>query len=237
MKSKRIIWLSLLITMAMLASQTWAGLIPGESLLPASSLYDGHTYYSEKVETTTGTLYMQGRIDFAVYDTLGGNEWVKAGKNEPTPWSNPGSGRYVYAYQIFNDYQNVSEVAIEAFSIFGLNGAQISIDQTSVQTEVDPAGGQDAYDTTFSDTTVSWNFTYNSSLGDYTIGTTEHSYFLIFSSDQNWVKGDYSLTAYEAATPMPGSGINANGSNVPEPTTVALLGIGGLVTCLKRKKK
>ena len=227
MKSKRIIWLSLLLTALMLASQASATLYE-DALLPASTLYDGYTYYGEEVNGS----YMQGRIDFAVYDTTAGNEWATI-----TGYDNPGNGRYVYAYQIFNDYEGYSEVPIQAFSVFGLNSANISVIAGSVGTEEDPLGGQDVSDTALSDTTVTWNFAYGAV--DYTIGTDEHSFFLIFSSNSGWTKGDYSLTPYSADFPVaPGGDVNATSGNiVPEPITVALLGLGGLVAVAKRKRK
>ncbi len=227
MKSKKVIWLSLLITALMLASQASATLYE-DALLPASTLYDGYTYYGEEVDGS----YMQGRIDFAVYDTTVGNEWAIM-----TGYDNPGNGRYVYAYQIFNDYEGASELPIQAFSVFGLNDAEISVIAGSVGTEEDPLGGQDAYDTALSDTTVTWNFSYLSLGNDYTIGTDEHSFFLIFSSDYGWTKGDYSLEAYNSEFPVTPGGATTGGNAVPEPITVALLGLGGLVAVVKRKRK
>lgn len=228
------IWLSLLLTALMLVSQASATLYK-DALLPASTLYDGYTYYGEQVDNGNGTSsYMQGRIDFAVYDTTAGNEWATT-----TGYDNPGNGKYVYAYQIFNDYKGYSEVPIQAFSVFGLNSANISVIAGSVGTEEDPLGGQDASDTALSDTIVTWNFTYLNLDNDYTIGTDGHSFFLIFSSNYGWTKGDYSLTAYSADFPVaPGGDVSAiSGNVVPEPITVALLGLGGLVAVAKRKRK
>jgi len=230
MKRKRIILSSLLITALMLVSQASATLYE-DAYIPASTLYDGYTYYGEDVETADGTSYMQGRIDFAVYDTTAGNEWATI-----TGYDNPGNGRYVYAYQIFNDYEGYSEVPIQAFSVLGLDGAEISVIAGSVGTEEDPLGGQDASDTALSDTTVTWNFAYLDLDNDYTIGTDGHSFFLIFSSDASWTKGDYSLEAYNPEFPAPG-GTATGGTSVPEPITVALLGLGGLVAVAKRKRK
>jgi hypothetical protein len=228
MKRKRIIWLSLLLTALMLVSQASATLYK-DALLPASTLYDGYTYYGEEVNGS----YMQGRIDFAVYDTTAGNEWATI-----TGYDNPGSGKYVYAYQIFNDYEGYSEVPIQAFSVFGLDSANISVIAGSVGTEEDPLGGQDASDTALSDTTVTWNFAYLNLDSDYTIGINEHSFVLIFSSDNNWTKGDYSLTAYNSDFPVtPAGDASATSGVVPEPITVALLGLGGLVAVVKRKRK
>ena len=224
MKSKKVIWLSLLVTALMLASQASATLYE-DALLPASALYDGYTYYGEEVDGS----YMQGRIDFAVYDTTAGNEWATI-----TGYDNPGNGKYVYAYQIFNDYEGASQVPIQAFSVFGLDSAEISVIAGSVGTEEDPLGGQDASDTALSDTTVTWNFTYGAT--DYTIGTDEHSFFLIFSSDYSWTKGDYSLEAYNPEFPVAPGGTATGGNVVPEPITVALLGLGGLVAFAKRKR-
>ena len=231
MKRKKVILLSLLAMALILVSQASAAM---ETLLPSSSLYDGYTYYGETITMQDGsTSYMQGRIDFAVYDTQAGNEWATV-----TGYENPGNGRYVYAYQIFNNYEGYSEVPIQAFSVFGLNGADISVIAGSVQTAEDPLGGHDVSDTVLSDTTVTWNFSFVDLDNDYTIGTDGHSFFLIFSSDYGWTKGDYSLEAYNPEFPVaPGGDASATGDNVvPEPITVALLGLGGLIAVVRKRK-
>jgi len=260
MASKKMLRLSLLITLLIFVSQASATL---ERLLPYSSLYDGYVYYSEAVDKGNGTYsYMQGRIDFAVYDTTAGNEW-----NIQTGYDNPGTGQYVYAYQIFNNKQGYSEVPIQAFSVFGLDGAKMSVIAGSVGSEYPtalPDKGQDFSDSVLSDTTVTWNFSYGAT--DYTIGIDQYSFFLIFSSDHSWTKGGYSLDAYNPEFPVaPGDGTgeaaSSNISNVtelanveilghgisditsskisdvPEPATVAILGLGALIAAAKRKRK
>jgi len=242
MKSKRVIWISLLIVAAIVVSQASAAGVETDlrDTLPSSTLYDGYVYYGEEVEVTAGNFsYMQGRINFAVYDTTAGNEWEMAGPD----FSNPGNGKYVYAYQIYNDYDEYSEVPIQAFSVLGLDGDAISVDTGSIGTHEDARGGQDASGTSSTDTSVTWNFNGPS---DYIIGTDEHSFYLIFSSNSDWVAGDYSLDAYDPLFVVPGGegdGIVTGdegvveGVSVPEPVTVALLGLGGLVAVIKRKRK
>ncbi|HPS54005.1 MAG TPA: PEP-CTERM sorting domain-containing protein [Sedimentisphaerales bacterium] len=230
MKRKKVIGVSLLAMALMLVSQVSATTL--ETMLPSSSLYDGYTYYGETVTNTDGTSsYMQGRIDFAVYDTKSGNEWEAAG------YTNPGNGQYVYAYQIFNDYNGYSELAVQAFSILGLNDAEISVFAGSVGTEQDPAGGQDASDTTSDSTSVTWNFSYTNLDNDYTIAVGDHSYFLIFSSNSSWVAGDYSLEAYNSDLPVADVDSSTNFTPAPEPVTVALLGLGSLIAFAKGRRK
>ena len=221
----------------MLVSQASAAT---QTLLPSSSLYDGYTYYGETITMQNGsTSYMQGRIDFAVYDTLGGNEWECGDdgvQGTDDDFANPGNGRYVYAYQIINDYEGYSEVAIQSFSIFGLNGAEISVFADSVGTEMDAQKGQEASGTDLSDTTVTWNFLHGTT--DYTIGIDEHSVFLIFSSDYSWTEGDYSLEAYDTEFPVaPGADGTADSNPTPEPVTIALLGFGSLIAFVRNKRK
>jgi len=59
----------------------------------------------------------------------------------------------------------------------------------------------------------------------------EHSYFLVLRSDIDWDWGTYTFNKNLAdEPPVPGSLPN------PEPGTIALLGIGTLLTLLRRKR-
>ena len=53
----------------------------------------------------------------------------------------------------------------------------------------------------------------------------EHSWFLIFSSDNDWTAGDYEIKGPDDV-PVP----------VPEPAAIALLGIGSMLALLKRRR-
>jgi len=180
-----------------------------------SSYHDGFVFYDEDG--------LNGRIDFAVYDTLHpvyGDEYLDNGLEKP------GTGRYIYAYQIFNDYL-ASEDPIAYFAIFGIDGVVIdksTID--SIGSQEDPQKGVQPSDQYFDedDSRVVWEF----NGGDGYIITGEHSWFLIFSSTQDWIEGSYEIKGPEEDQfPVP----------VPEPATIALLGLGSTMIFTRKRRR
>jgi hypothetical protein len=174
-----------------------------------SSYHDGYVFYYEDG--------LAGRIDFAVYDTEHpeyGDEYLDNGIEMP------GDGQYIYAYQIFNDYP-ISEEAVAYFALLDINGDSIDID--SISSQEDPEEGIEPGEEYFDggQSKVVWEF--NGSDGYIIVG--EHSWFLVFSSDQDWVKGDYEIRG-PAEMPVP----------MPEPATIALLGLGSITILMKRRR-
>jgi len=193
------------------------------SLVPYSSHYQGRSYFDDPVSGVTGY------VDFAVYDTLGphGNEWTGAG------FDAPGDGRYIYAYQIFNDAGS----AIEFFTILGIDDPpiqhELNISESGMNVQdhmQDPwedyplitegVAPTDWY-TNLGDppTQATWEFA-----GGILVAG-EYSWFLIFSSANDWVEGKYLM---ETAGGFP---ITGN----PEPCTLALLGLGSAILFAKRR--
>ncbi len=188
------------------------------TLLPYSSHYQGLSYFDIAGVT--------GHVDFAIYDTLGphGNEWTGAG------FAAPGAGQYIYAYQIFNDTGSAS--AIEFFTIMGIYDPPTPHHLTDLATmdAQDPwedypftTAGVAPTDTRFnlSETRATWEFA-----GGILVAG-EYSWFLIFSSANDWVEGRYEMTT---AGGLPISG-------PPEPSSIALLGLGGVRTLIRARKK
>jgi hypothetical protein len=185
-------------------------------LLPYSTHYQGRSYFDDPDAGVTGW------VDFAVYDTLGSyeDEWGGAG------FDAPGDGRYIYAYQIFSD--DGSTDAIELFTIMGIDDHQLSgIDTITSQ---DPwegysliTEGVEPTDADFSpdETRGTWKFS------DGLLIAGEYSWFLILSSANDWVEGEY-LIQTASGFPVP-PGIN------PEPCTLALLGLGSVILFVKRR--
>jgi hypothetical protein len=217
---KKIRLLSLLFVSALFVQNAAA------ALLPYSSYYQGRSYFSDADAGITG------HVDFAVYDTWSayGNEWVGA------DFTAPGNGRYIYAYQVFND--SASTTAIGAFTIMGLGGIPhilVGIDTMTSQnpwerfpliTEgVEPNGTSVNIGDPNSSipTQATWKFW--GPTGALLVAD-EYSWFLIFSSDNYWVRGQYRVQ------PEGGFPITSN----PEPATLALLGAGGAILLTKRKK-
>jgi len=197
--------LSLLLGATLFMQNASAG--PVEFFLPESSHYQGRTYYST------------GRIDFAVYDTSGGNEFAD--------FEAPGDGQYIYAYQIFCD--DTSADVVDYFGIVGIGENALGEPVNDNIGSVDDLTGEgiqpdDPYitsSTTYGTMGV-WEFTNGLLIGG------KHSYFLVLRSEYNWTSGRYTFdkTLAEELS-LPGS---------PEPGMLTLLGIGGAIMFTKRRK-
>lgn len=169
-------------------------------LLPESHYLDG---------AWVGTSYYQEdgfnvRIDFAVYDTddyPDDFEWTA----EPPM---PETDRYIYAYQIFNHHTADKEVAY--FQILDIDEEPIpEAVMHSTTSQDDLSEGVEPLE---SDTQGVWEFDWGVLIAG------EHSYFLILSSNQPPVVGDYKIESLTSEPPYVPS---------PEPATIALLGLGG----------
>lgn len=210
---RKIALLGLLIVAALLVQNSSAE--PAE-MLPASSYYQGFQWYNT---VYLGEGVLGGRIDFAVYDTLGanGNEFVHAG------FQTPGPGQYIYAYQIFNDAL-FSDLPVASFSILNLDGS--AVDEALMTDTGAQDDGQGGISPAPSDTQGVWKWQLGT--GGY-VYKHDHSWFLVFSSDHHWTVGSFDITyPQEGSAPVPG--------DTPEPATIVLLGIGAAVL-LRRPRK
>lgn len=181
--------------------------IQNVSAVLTSSYHDGFVRYDE------GGL--RGRIDYAVYDTLHpeyGDEYLANGIEIP------GTGQYIYAYQIFNDPFVSDEVA--HFAILDIDGDAINEALMNATSAQNIGTGGIAPDPTVSITQGVWKWTFD---GGY-ISEGEHSWFLVFSSAQDWVRGSYEIKSH--GVPVP----------IPEPGMLTLLGIGGALAFIRRRK-
>jgi hypothetical protein len=187
----------------MVAQSASATIVP----MLESSYHDGFVFYSQDG--------LNGRIDFAVYDTehpLYGDEYQDNGLEKP------GDGRYVYAYQVFNDYL-ASEESVAYFAVLGGHESTVSGIGSQEDPETGIAPGSQYFDTDLSQ--VMWEFDGD----DGYVLAGEHSWFLVFGSDQTWVKGDYEIGGPDYV-PVP----------VPEPATIVLLGLAGAAVLVRRRK-
>ena len=202
---------SLLIGGAVAASCAFAG---DTEILPSSSLYQGHQYFSEPADESG---WLNGRIDFAVYDTdTYPDEFVGA-----DGFDMPGTGRYVYAYHVFNDLF-ASDQSVAYFSVLNLDGSSI-VGAGGTGAQDDGQGGIAPID---SDNEGVWRWELSN--GGY-IDQLEHSWFLAFSSNMNWVPGTYDIRGPD------GSPVSVPGE-VPEPATVLLIGLGSLIFIRRPRK-
>lgn len=183
------------------------------TILPESTHYQGRSYF----RTLTSDGILSGRVEYAVYDSQGGNEFALTG----------GTGRYTYAYQIFNDGDDTAS-ALEYFSILGIGEGAIYDLITDIASVDDSSGGIDctamyfgAHDAATGPDNAVWEFEGG------ILQTNAHSFFLVISSDSDYTTGSYQvIKTTSPVTPIPN----------PEPSTIALLGIGGLMTLLRRRR-
>lgn len=214
---RKIRFFSLLVTATLFVQTAIATTL---TILPESSHYQGRRHY----RTYTQDGLLSGHIDFAVYDTddkADGDEFAKAG------FTAPGSGQYTYAYQIFNDEGDIN-AALEYFAILGIGeGAidDIAADIGSVDDEDDGIDSTTYYfgphDADTGPDEAVWEFE-----GGILEGG-EHSFFLVLSSDHDYTTGSYTVTKSSVSdAPVPN----------PEPGTLALLGVGGAMMLLRRRR-
>jgi len=170
-----------------------------------SSHYYGSTFYN----TDDG---LKGYIDFAVYDDRSEYESLY---DLPAP----GTGDYIYAYQIFHD-TGVNPAAAY-FAILDIAGAPVD----GINSHDDSTGGIASTDEYLIGSKGIWEF--QSELGEGILLAGEHSWFLVLSSDTDWVKGDFEIKPAEPWIPVP---------EIPEPCTLALFGLGGAIMLLRQKK-
>jgi len=196
MGTKRIKLLSLLFVATLFVQNAAAVL--------TSSYYDGSTFYN----TADG---LRGYIDFAVYDSRSEYE-SRYGMQAP------GTGDYIYAYQIFHN--SGVNPAVAYFAILGIAGAPVD----GIDSQDDSTTGIASSDEYFTDSRGVWEF--QSELGEGILLASEHSWFLVLSSDTDWVKGDFEIKPAESWVPVP---------EIPEPCTLALLGLGSAILFAKRR--
>jgi hypothetical protein len=200
-----------LVIMACLAMTADAGL----TSLPTSSFRSGVSYKSTATQAC--------RVEFAVYDTT---------TNDLTgsSISNPGTGRYVYAYQIFS-----YAASIPFFVIQGLGDNAVTNNNIGTYND---SGINSVNATSFglnaSQTSVVFEF--NGGI----LSSGQNSWYLVLSSDQGPVTGSYKLTAPtddDIVQPDGTTDGNPNNSNnpAPEPASMFLLGLGA-VALFKRKQ-
>ena len=187
------------------------------TILPASSHYQGRSYF----RTLTADGILSGRVEYAVYDTQGGNEFSQAG------FTTQGTGQYTYVYQIFNDGDDTVS-PLEYFAILGIGEGAIYDMATDIDSINDNSSGIDAtamyfgvHDANVGPDKAVWEFE-----GDV-LETDAHSFFLVISSNYDYSKGTYSvLKSTSPDAPIPN----------PEPGTLALLGAGSMLTLLRRRR-
>jgi len=201
-------------------------------MMPDSSYQDGKwrglKFFNEQADTG-GTLF--GRVDFGVYDTQNLQlqdeiDWVDSLNLSQQQQEK----QFLYAYQVFNDYEEQSDREITHFEVFAESGAQLNV--ASIDTKEDENTGVQPADGYLdsSGEKVIWTWDY-SPLGNGLLYKDEHSWHLIILSDSAPVVGDFNVKALEDTGEFPAA-------DVPEPATIALFGIAqALVIATRRRKR
>lgn len=183
--------------------------------LPDSSVWEGYTYYE-------GDENMSVRLEYAVYD-LEDDDDVDALDTLDSSITSLGEGQYVYIYQLFTN-DETGYLAVESFELLGFDTSVIS-DISSI--DDDSGVSVDSDGLTDSGSSITWMFE------SVTLGDGTQSYYLVFTSDASPVAGDYELIS-KTSVVVPGTDdSDDSGTEVPEPATVALFGLG--MTAVMRK--
>ncbi len=214
-KSKYHLWLIMVFTLAAIPAAQAA-----LTYLPESSYYYGQTHYS--LNLGNGQI-LSGRIEFAVYDT----------QNYPSEFTGtaPGSGRYIYAYQIFQD-SGASNAALTAFVIKQIGDGAIPASNPNNYIGTDNSvSGVDASSAFFNVSRTEGNWLFD----DQNIEAGQNSVFLLVRSNSPIKVGTYDLFSPEdTEIPVPGEG--DDGNPIPEPATLLILTFGIAWTTVRKSR-
>lgn len=131
-------------------------------------------------------------------------------------------GQYIYAYQLFNrpndaegEYTNISYFGLLDLNKTPVDESLINGDTSAMD---DQDGGVAPYIPSLQQGT--WRFT------EGVLANGEKSWLLVFSSEYAPGRGSYTITSEPPGPAIP---------EFPEPATIALLGLGGIVFLKKRR--
>ncbi len=203
--------LALLLVATLLAQSSSATLLPPSSYAYAQGNWEGTKYF----DIDAGDLH--GYVSYSVYDTDQLN-W-DGEKYLGTVVDDAGmDGQYIYAYQVHNDtFSSLGDIL--HFQVLDEDGKDLdgsSINDISALEDTPNSGLEPSI---YSPIGI-WKF-----VDSAAIIAGQHSWFLVLTSDFEPVVGNYTMTVQGEQGSPP----------IPEPGTIALLGLGGAVI-LRRKK-
>lgn len=220
---KEICFFAVLALMIMPAACAVAALMP--RLLPTSSfaLQEGN-WRGQKWYEEDGLNIL---VEFTVYDS---ENLFMSWEAELVEALNL-SGRYVYAYQVWNHTPSGTEPnEISVFQLLNMDEEEIPESAYKGDTSCYDDGTTGVASTPEVSTKQGvWEF----ASGDLVAGV--HTQFLVFSSDFAPVAGTFDITTASEEGDFP---VNPGGEDVPEPGTIALLGVAsGLLAAGRRNKR
>jgi len=183
--------------------------------LPDSSYAEAeNNWQGSRIYTTEDDFYVL--VEFTVYDT----DNLKPGDEEDLVTALVDeldmTGQYIYAYQIWN--HPTADKGVGSFQILNLDESPLTQTLDDINSYDD---GSDGLKPTGTWPKGIWAF---EELGEATLIAGEHSWFLVFSDDFGPIPGTFTI---KSVPDFP----------VPEPVTLALLGIGGALMFVARRRK
>jgi hypothetical protein len=191
-----------------LALQTAANADYTPTYLPQSSIWEGSRIYNQNG--------VYAYVEYAVYDTWLSNYQNVFDKAVKDSFPNPGSGEYVYAYEILNLGTDFDPIA--TFKLLSGNPS----DATGIGALRDNSG------TDIVPTNDGSSFVWTFENGVFV--ANKHSAFMVFSSNQGPVAGSFEIST------LGDNGNEPPNPNTPEPATIALVGCGAIGLLIKRRR-
>lgn len=188
---------------------------PAANALPINGALSGWEPSNIPFDFTYEGRRLTGEISCAVYDEYPGDA--------------PSGGQYVYAYQIFNS--ELSSVSIDFFSIGILEGAVVGDIDSDTYQVTDGVVPSYAYFSPDQQTAESAIYLFLPFLNGL-VESGQNSVILLFSSDNDPTEGFGIIEGGSI-----GEMIDGLPTPLPEPATIFLLGIGGALLTLTRKKR
>ena len=221
--TRKIRFFSLLVIATLLVQNASATLLPFSTFGDQQGWQGSRPYEIPLV----GDRVLSGDVAFTVYDTT---NLVRTGEiSLAAAWDKP--GRYIYAYQIWNGGGVLNE-AVLSFAVFNEDKVtSMNVDLENIGSIEDtPGSGVEptGVDLTVGNLEVIWEFR-GEGIGEAILLAGDHSWFLMFSSDFAPVVGDFRIEGPEGEFPVP--------PEIPEPATIALLGFGGALMFVARRRK